>query len=267
MPVGLVAKINRRHRGRGVVEHRAEVLREGRWTLPAPGWRDIAAALLDGGCRHGEAHRPAAASLTFINAVGKARSKMKSPLMQRRSDMNDSADKQPPAEQAPEHAGRSLAMPFRHPIETLRREIDRLFDDFAPGARLSAMRRSLFDLEPFRHRDRSWGAAPAVDVSETDQTYEITAELPGMSEQDIEVKLVDGGLSIRGQKHEDKKETHKGYYMRERRFGSFERYFPMPDGVDAEKIAASFDKGVLKITLPKTAEASQGEKRIEIKAG
>ncbi|QTD94686.1 Hsp20/alpha crystallin family protein [Burkholderia anthina] len=180
--------------------------------------------------------------------------------------MNDSANK-PAAEPAPESTERSMTTSFRHPIDTLRREIDRLFDDFDPGARLSAMRRSLFDLEPFWHREKYPGATPAVDVSETERAYEITAELPGIDEQDVAVTLVNGGLSIRGEKHEDKEEKRKDYYMRERRFGAFERYFPMPDGVDADKIAASFDKGVLKVTLPKTVEACQGAKRIEIKAG
>ncbi|WP_186019629.1 Hsp20/alpha crystallin family protein [Burkholderia gladioli] len=181
--------------------------------------------------------------------------------------MNESARK--PANEVPVNPAErhSLTTSFRHPIETLRRQIDHLFDDFDPAARLSAMRRSLLEVEPFWSRDRSDGSAPAVDVSETEQSYEITAELPGMSKKDIEVTLSNGGLSIRGEKQEDKEEKHKDYYMRERRFGSFERYFPMPDGVDAEKIAASFDKGVLKVTLPKTAEACQAAKRIEIKAG
>lgn len=180
--------------------------------------------------------------------------------------MNESANK-PSAAPTPDNAERSLTTSFRHPIDTLRREIDRLLDDFDPGARLSAMRRSLLDVEPFWHREKSLGATPAVDVSETEQAYEITVELPGMNEQDVAVTLVNGGLSIRGEKHEDKEEKHKDYYMRERRFGAFERYFPMPDGVDAENVAASFDKGVLKVTLPKTAEACAGVKRIEIKTG
>ncbi len=179
--------------------------------------------------------------------------------------MTDSANK-PAVEPTPDNTERSLTMSFRHPIDTLRGEVDRLFDDFDPGARLSAMRRSLFDLEPFWHREKAQGATPAVDVSETEQAYEITAELPGMNEQDIAVTLVNGGLSIRGEKREDKEEKRKEYYMRERRLGAFERYFPIPDGVDVDKIAASFDKGVLKVTLPKTTEAYRGAKRIEIKA-
>lgn len=161
----------------------------------------------------------------------------------------------------------SSTAPFWHPIETLRREIDRLLDDFDHGVRLSSMRRSIFDIEPFWRREREWTAEPAVDFTETDRSYEITAELPGLSEKDVEVKLANGGLSIRGEKHEEKEEKHKDYYVHERRFGAFERSFRMPDGVDRDKIEASFDKGVLKVTLPKTPEASKAEKKIEVKAG
>ncbi|MGC2944367.1 Hsp20/alpha crystallin family protein [Burkholderia ambifaria] len=76
-----------------------------------------------------------------------------------------------------------------------------------------------------------------------------------------------GGLSIRGEKQEEKEEQHKDYYVHERRFGSFGRYFRMPDGVDRNKIEASFQKGVLTVTLPKTQEARKAGKKIEVKAG
>ncbi|AGK50748.1 MULTISPECIES: Hsp20/alpha crystallin family protein [Burkholderia] len=172
-----------------------------------------------------------------------------------------------PVKKPRESTERSLTAPFWHPIETLRREIDRLLDDFDHGVRVSSMRRAIFDIEPFWRREREWAAEPAVDFVETDTSYEITAELPGLSEKDIEVKLSNGGLSIHGEKHEEKEEKRKGYYVHERRFGAFERYFRVPDGVDRDRIDASFDKGVLKVTLPKTPEASKAEKKIEIKAG
>ncbi|KVD88317.1 molecular chaperone Hsp20 [Burkholderia ubonensis] len=172
-----------------------------------------------------------------------------------------------PVRKTEESAQRPLAAPFWHPIESLRREIDRLFDDFDHGTRTLSGHRSVFDIEPFGRRWREWASAPAVDFVETDKSYEITAELPGLSEKDIEVKLANGGLSIRGEKHEEKEEKRKDYYVHERRFGAFERYFRMPDGVDCDKIAASFEKGVLKVTLPKTPEARKAEKKIEVKAG
>ena len=153
-----------------------------------------------------------------------------------------------------------------HPFASLRREIDRLFDDFDRGVWASPFRRSAFDVEPFWRRELTWQAAPAVDITESDKAYEITAELPGMDEKNIEVKLANGGLTIKGEKSEEKEEKKKDYYLHERHFGSFERCFRLPDGVDAEKIEATFKKGVLTVTLPKTAEAQKAEKKIAVKA-
>lgn len=84
------------------------------------------------------------------------------------------------------------------PLETLRREMDRLFEDFDRDSWRFPFRRSVFDIEPFWRRELKWGAAPAVDVVEKENAYEITAELPGMDEKNIEVKLADGGLTIKG---------------------------------------------------------------------
>ncbi len=163
-----------------------------------------------------------------------------------------------------EKAPAATVQPWR-PFESLRREIDRLFDDFDVGFWRSPFRRSFFDIEPFG-RVSTWGAMPAVDVTETDKAYEIAAELPGMDEKNIEVKLANGVLTIKGEKQEDKEEKKKDYYMRERSFGSFERSFQVPDGVDTDKIEAAFKKGVLTLTLPKTAEAQKAEKKIAVKA-
>ena len=91
------------------------------------------------------------------------------------------------------------------------------------------------------------------------------AELPGMDEKNIEVKVVNGNLTIKGEKQEEKEEK-KDYYLHERHFGSFERSFEVPDGVDADKIEASFKKGVLTVTLPKKPEAQKPEKKIEVKS-
>ena len=154
------------------------------------------------------------------------------------------------------------------PFESLRREVDRLFEDFDGGFWRSPFRSPLFDIEPFRRGNGNGGfaAMPAVDVSETDKGYEITAELPGMDEKNVEVKLANGVLTIKGEKHDEKEEKDKDYYMRERSFGSFERSFAVPEGVDSEKIEASFKKGVLSVTLPKSPEAQKTEKKITVKA-
>ena len=153
------------------------------------------------------------------------------------------------------------------PFESLRREIDRLFEDFGVGSWRSPFGRGVFDVEPFWPRQLTiWSTAPAVDIAEKDNAYEMTAELPGMDEKNIEVKVVNDGLRIRGEKKEEKEEKKKDYFLSERRYGSFERYFRVPEGVDADKIEASFKKGVLTVTLPKKPEAQKPEKKIEVKA-
>lgn len=152
------------------------------------------------------------------------------------------------------------------PFETLRREIDRLFDDLDGGFWRAPFRRSAFDVEPFWRRELTWATTPAMDVAETDKAYEITAELPGMSESDVEVVAANGVLTIKGEKKEEKEEKKKDYYLSERRYGSFERRMQIPEDVDPDKIEAAFKKGVLTVTLPKKPEAQKPAKKIEVKA-
>jgi len=152
------------------------------------------------------------------------------------------------------------------PFESLRREIDRLFDDFPGGFWQAPFRRSMFDVMPSWARESTWPTAPAVDFTDTDKAYEITAELPGIDEKNVEVKVANGILTIRGDKQEEKEEKKKDYYVRERSYGSFERSFQLPDSVDAEKIDATFKKGVLTVTLPKKPEAQGTTRKIDIKA-
>jgi len=149
------------------------------------------------------------------------------------------------------------------PFEALKKEVDRLFEDFGDD----------FWRRPFRSLaglEKDWAkkfvSAPAVDVSETEKAYEITAELPGIDQKNVEVNLANGGITIKGEKKEESEEKKKDYYVTERRYGSFERYFDLPDGVDADKIEATFKNGVLKVTLPKTAEAQKPAKKVEVKA-
>jgi HSP20 family protein len=153
------------------------------------------------------------------------------------------------------------------PFESLRREIDRLYDDFRAGTWRSPFGRSALDVEPFWRGEISWGKTPAIDVAESEKEYKITAELPGMDEKDIEVNFADGMLTIKGEKREKKEEKKKDYYLSERRYGSFSRALRLPTGVDESKIDASAKDGVLTVTLPKTAEAQKKQKKIEIKKG
>jgi HSP20 family protein len=146
------------------------------------------------------------------------------------------------------------------PFDDLRHEVDRLFEDFGRGNWM----RPFESMRPL-FRTVDW-AAPAVDIAEKDKAFEITAELPGLDAKDVDITLRNGNIVIKGEKHEDKEEKSKDYYLQERRFGSFERSFSLPDGVDAGKIEASFKNGVLTVSLPKTAEAQKPVKKVEIKA-
>ena len=152
------------------------------------------------------------------------------------------------------------------PLEKLRQQVDHLFDDFHRRSGLSPFGRSLFEADPLWRGDLMGRRLPAVDITEKDKSFEITAELPGMDQKSIEIKLSNGSLIIRGEKKEDKEEKRKGYCLSERHYGAFERVFNLPKGVDAEKIEASFSKGVLSISLPKKPEAMKADKVVPIKS-
>jgi HSP20 family protein len=108
-------------------------------------------------------------------------------------------------------------------------------------------------------------SAPNVDVSETDDAVQVSAELPGMDAKDVELSFQGNSLVLKGEKTEEKESKEKDFHMRERRFGSFHRMIPLPSGVDIGKAKAEYEKGVLRVTIPKTAEAKQQRKKIEIK--
>lgn len=163
-------------------------------------------------------------------------------------------------------AAAPMAMEAWRPFESLRREVDRLFEDFTMNPFRLPFRRPMFELEPFWHPE-SWMTVPAVDFVERETGYEVTVELPGLDEKNVEVKVAGDVLTIKGEKAEEKQEAKKDFHMRERRFGSFERALRMPEGVDAERIEAHFKKGVLTVMLPKAPEAQKPVKKIEVKSG
>lgn len=168
-------------------------------------------------------------------------------------------------EESPEK-GVSQAEP-RHFLDSLRRQIDSLFEDFGRSPRHLPFSRSAFDVESFWPRSLFGQGMPAVDISEKEGSFEITAELPGLDEKDIELKLSDGNMIIRGEKKQETEETKKDYHLSERHYGSFERMFNLPKGIDTDKIEASFAKGVLTISLPKKPEAIKPEQVIPVKSG
>ena len=150
------------------------------------------------------------------------------------------------------------------PLGTLRDDIDRAFDRmFKEWPRMGSLTTDFFGGELF---PRTTVASPRVDVSEDDKAYQIEAEMPGVEEKDVDVTIKDGHLTLRGEKKTEREEKKKDYHMTERSFGSFQRSFRLPSDVDAEKIKAEFAKGVLTLTLPKTAEAKSKERKVAIKA-
>jgi HSP20 family protein len=138
------------------------------------------------------------------------------------------------------------------PFFQLQRELSRAVDDVFRGA--SGMR------APF-----GGGFAPSLDVKETAEGLELAAELPGVAENDIELSLDGDMLTLRGEKKEEKKTEQRGMHVQERSYGSFQRSLRLPFAPEPGKVTASFDKGVLHVTLPKPAQAQAKENRIPIK--
>jgi HSP20 family protein len=160
---------------------------------------------------------------------------------------------------APAQSGASDA--FR----SLRNEMDQLFDRFAGGWGFPSLGR-MFDTAAAPRYERSFSVpSPAVDITEDDAGYKVAAELPGLSEKEIEVVVSGDTLTLKGEKRQEKEQKDKNFYLSERSYGAFQRSFYVPEGVDREKIAADFSKGVLTVTLPKTAKAVEQQKKIEVK--
>jgi HSP20 family protein len=138
-------------------------------------------------------------------------------------------------------------------FEDLRKRIDRMFEEVWSGGH------ALPSVWP----GGEW--APKVDLSETAKDYQVSVELPGMDKDDVELLATDDRLTVKGERKSEKEEKDKDYHLVERSYGSFQRSFSLPPGVDAGKIKAEFDKGVLTIALPKTAEAKKKAKKVAIK--
>jgi HSP20 family protein len=107
--------------------------------------------------------------------------------------------------------------------------------------------------------------APAVEVSESDEEVSVKAQVPGLKREDIEVELLDGSLSIKGEAKEEKEEKKKSYYRREFSYGQFARRISLPSGVDTRKASAELKNGVLNVRIPKTEEAKKQSVKLEIK--
>lgn len=147
---------------------------------------------------------------------------------------------------------------YVHPLDPFQREFDRLFDDMW----------ETFDL-PLTGRFRPSGdrVAPRIDLTEDDAAVHVSAELPGMAEDDVEVVLGDGSLTIKGEKTAEREETETGYTYSERSFGRFHRTIPLGVEVMSDKVEATFTNGVLEVTLPKAPEVEAKTRKIAVKAG
>lgn len=156
----------------------------------------------------------------------------------------------------PETSG-AVARRYRDPFAEMRSEMDRVFDNFLGGG--------FFGRPALASRTETAAlVAPDIDVRENDKEVVFEAELPGIDEKDVQVAVRDGVLSLKGEKKSERDEKKDTYHLVERSYGSFERSFQLPDSTDEEKIKADFTKGVLRIVVPKRAEAVKAEKKIPI---
>jgi len=147
-------------------------------------------------------------------------------------------------------------------LASLRQEIDRLFENVMTGWPWAT---HPFDVRPWTHLSATLGlTAPASDVVETDAAYEISIELPGIDREAIEVSISDEMLSVRAEKKEERSEQKETSRWSERRYGSMERSFRLPDNVDDSKVKATYADGVLRLVLTKTKEAKKKQRKIEV---
>jgi HSP20 family protein len=136
-------------------------------------------------------------------------------------------------------------------LTILRKEMDSLWNRFFPET-------------PFHERYVSHEWLPSIDLKETKDKLVVKAELPGLEAKDVELSLTDDILTIRGEKKAEKEEKDEHHYFVERYAGTFERRVKLPTLVKTDKIDATFDKGVLTVTLPKSDEAKKKEIKIKV---
>lgn len=139
--------------------------------------------------------------------------------------------------------------PFRD-IMVLRDRMNRLFEDLVSSPRL----------EESDIIQSNW--SPAVDIYETENELVLTAELPGVDEKEVEIKVEDNTLSLKGERKFEKETREENYHRIERAYGSFSRSFSLPNYVDQDKISAEYENGLLKIHLPKKPEVKPRKVKI-----
>jgi len=142
------------------------------------------------------------------------------------------------------------------PFDRFHDEVDRLFEDFFGNYPLAR-----------QGEEENWPIVPEVDVQETDNEIIVNAELPGVEEKDLDLRIDNGNLTLKGEKEEKDENKEGDMYHTERRYGSFMRTIPLNAEVDAENAEANFKNGVLNVKLPKIGEKEEEGKKIEVKTG
>lgn len=142
---------------------------------------------------------------------------------------------------------------YENPFTRMHEELDRMFRDFF-GDWPSPRSESFGEFE----------LSPDIDVRETDKEVRLKAELPGVKEDDVDVRLEGDTLIIKGEKKEESEDKDGNYYRSECRYGSFTRAIPLNAEVDAENVEATFKNGVLRVKLPKLSEEKTSGKRIQV---
>jgi HSP20 family protein len=133
-------------------------------------------------------------------------------------------------------------------------------DEFPAGLRLfqDTVNRLFSD----QTTTRPW--APSVDIFETDNELVLKADIPGVDQKDIDIQLENGTLSLKGERKFEREEKNKGFHRQERSYGSFVRYFTVPETVDSENVKADFQAGVLTVTLPKKEIAKPKAIKVQV---
>jgi HSP20 family protein len=144
------------------------------------------------------------------------------------------------------------------PVAALQSNVNRAFNDF--------LRMFPIPLSTWQTPPLDTGGAFQVDVVDHDKDVQVTAELPGVEAGDIDVRVSDGMLTVSADKNAEREAKEDGYVLRERSFGHVERIIPLPEGVDPDAAQASFKRGVLTVTIPKTAQARSEAKRVPVQS-
>lgn len=155
-------------------------------------------------------------------------------------------------------------------VDNLHHQFDALYDQMLKAHEMFGTPLPHWqDINPAR-RDaaafKGMSVLPQTDICETDNQFTMTLDLPGMTEDEVDLKIKDGRLTVSGEKTTEREEGEKDYHLRERRFGSFSRSFRIPESVDDTKIKAEFSKGVLSVTLPKKPTAASTARKIKVAA-